>query len=231
MTDIQTSLFEMKDNKYKSFQCALMPTVSRDAVIGARTPLLRAMSKELYGTAEACRFMRELPHAYYEENNLHAFLIERISDFDECISALDIFLPFVDNWATCDSMTPRCLIKRPEALLKKIGEWLKSEHTYTVRFAIKMLMTFFLDERFDESYLDAVASLRSDEYYVNMMIAWYFATALAKQEKSTLPYFEQAKLAPWIHNKAIQKALESYRISDNLKHSLRAIKTKQSSQM
>ena len=223
---IQAHLFSMQDVGYKAFQSALMPSVSPDAIIGVRTPLLRKYAKELHREGKSDEFLSSLPHRYYEENNLHAFLIEQIEDFDQTVLALEVFLPYVDNWATCDSMAPRVLGKHPELLLEKIKMWILSPHTYTIRYAIGLLMRFFLDERFNTEYSDIVASVRSEEYYVNMMIAWYFATALAKQYDSTLPYLTERQLPTWIHNKTIQKAVESYRITVEQKQFLRTLRLK-----
>ena len=222
-TELQASLFHLQDNTYRDFQCALMPTVARDRVIGVRTPLLRKMATSM-DAASARAFLKSLPHRYYEENNLHAFLIERIRDLDECIAALDAFLPNVDNWATCDSMNPKILGKHKSALLPHIERWLSSSHEYTVRYAIKLLMTYFLDGDFDAAYPARVAAVQSDCYYINMMIAWYFSTALAKQYDAILPYFKERRLPVWIHAKAIQKAIESYRITEEQKKALRAMR-------
>lgn len=225
-TDIRARLFALQDLAYKEFQCKLMPTVDPQTVIGVRTPALRKLAAEFAKTPEAGAYMAILPHRYYEENNLHGFLIERLKDYDAAISAVDAFLPYVDNWATCDLMTPRAFKKQLPALYEKTKSWLASEHTYTVRFGIEMLMCFFLDEDFRPEALALVAGLRSEEYYVNMMIAWYFATALAKQYDAALPYIEQRRLARWTHNKTIQKAVESYRISDEAKAYLRTLRQK-----
>ena len=214
-------LFSMQDKEYKRFISALLPTVDAETIIGIRTPVLRAYAKKMENR-EA--FMCDLPHKYYEENNLHAFLIEQIRDYDACIAALNAFLPFVDNWATCDSMRPRALKKEPQKLLSQIEIWLCTEHTYTVRFAIQLLMLYYLEDRFDPRHLARVASVKSEEYYVNMMIAWYFATALAKQWDATIPYLEEKRLAPWVHGKVIQKAIESYRICEERKCYLRSFK-------
>ncbi|MFT9057576.1 MAG: DNA alkylation repair protein [Ethanoligenens sp.] len=219
-------LFELQDLKYKAFHCKLMPTVSPDTVIGVRTPQLRKLSKELSQSPEAAHFLTILPHTYYEENNLHGFLIETIKDYDPCIAAVETFLPYINNWATCDLMSPKAFKKHLPALYGKIPAWLQSGRTYTVRFGIGMLMKFYLDAHFRPEMLELVASVRSDEYYVNMMIAWYFATALAKQYEATLPYMEERRLEKWTHNKTIQKAVESYRISDEAKNYLRTIKIK-----
>ncbi len=221
---ITEQLLALQDLDYKAFQAKLMPTIAPETIIGVRTPLLRELAKRLKGTPEAEVFLKQLPHQYYEENNLHAFLIEGLKDFGTCIHVLDRFLPFVDNWATCDSMNPKVLKKQPEALEKQIRLWMDSKETYTVRFGIKMLMSHFLDEHFSPVYLEQVASVKSDEYYVKMMVAWYFATALSKQYDATLPFIEQHRLEPWTHRKAIQKAIESYRITDEQKQYLRNLK-------
>lgn len=230
MTDIektvQARLFEMQDLSYRDFHSKLMPTVDKEKIIGVRVPELRKFAKEFAKTEEAKDFLKILPHKYYEEDNLHAFLIEQIKDFDECVSALDDFLLYVDNWATCDMMTPKVFKKNTDELLPKINEWLISDYTYEVRFAIGMLMKLYLDENFDEKYLKLVAGVKSDEYYINMMIAWYFATALAKQREKTLPYIENRALDKWTHNKAIQKAVESYRITKEQKEYLKTLKIK-----
>lgn len=224
MVDIEKELFELQDIEYREFQCSLMPTVSKDKVIGVRIPYLRKMAKDLHKSPVAEDFMNKLPHKYYEEYNLHGFLIEKINDFDATVKRLDEFLPYVDNWATCDSVSLKVLGKYPERLKSKIYEWLSSEHTYTVRYAIKMLMTHFLDEDFDCRYLDTVCEIKSEEYYIRMMQAWYFATALAKQYDAAIVYIEDSRLDTWVHNKAIQKAIESYRITPEQKAYLRTLK-------
>ena len=224
MTEIQQRLFALQDAGYRDFQAALMPTVDKALVIGVRMPALRALAKELKGTELAADFMAALPHKYYEENNLHAALIGYIRDFDACMAAVERFLPYVDNWATCDMMNPRALAKDKAALLERIRLWLQSGHTYTVRFGMEMLMNHFLEEDFREEYLALVASVQSEEYYVRMMQAWYFATALAKQYEAAVTYLEQRKLEVWVHNKTIQKARESYRISGEQKEYLKSLK-------
>lgn len=221
--DIQERLFQLQDREYRDFNAALIPTVPKELVIGVRTPELRKLAKEVYKSGEAADFMAVLPHEYFEEDNLHGFLIEQIKDFNECIKALDRFLPYVDNWGTCDSMRPKVLGKHKMELLEHIKRWISSEHTYTIRFGIGMLMCHFLDEDFRPEYLDW-ANVESDEYYVNMMCAWYYATALAKQYGSTLPYIEPKKLPKWVHNKAIQKARESNRINKEQKEYLNSLK-------
>lgn len=221
--NIKEELLKLKDEKYKEFHAKLMPTINPDTIIGIRVPVLRAFSKTIQDTED---FFSHLPHEYFEENNLHGFLIEKISDFDECIKELEKFLPYVDNWATCDMMRPKVFKKNTDKLVLKIKEWLKSEHTYTVRFGIEMLMVYFLDEKFDEKYLEWVSKIKSDEYYINMMIAWYFATALAKQYETAVKYIEKNKLPLWVHNKTIQKAVESYRISNDVKDYLKTYRRK-----
>ena len=223
---VQQDLFTMQDLKYRDFQCKLMPTVASDTVIGVRTPELRKFAKEFSKKPDVDEFLKILPHKYYEENNLHGFLIETIKDYDRVITELDAFLPYVDNWATCDLMRPKIFQKHLEELLGKIKEWINDDHTYTIRFGIEMLMSFYLDEQFCPEFLELVSYVQSEEYYVNMMVAWYFATALAKQYDDTLPYIEQHRLSKWTHNKAIQKAVESYRISDGQKTYLRTLKVK-----
>ena len=213
----------MGEKEYKEFSSKLMPTVPKDSVIGIRVPVLRKYAKALDDYED---FLNGLPHKYFEENNLHAFLIEKEKDFDKCIEKIDAFLPYVDNWATCDSLKPKALKKEPEKLLKYIKEWLKSKDVYAVRYSINLLMSFYLDDNFDEEYLGLVAGVKSDEYYINMMRAWYFATALAKKYEYTLPYIENKVLDVWTHNKTIQKAVESYRISEEQKSLLKKLKYK-----
>ena len=221
---IRARLFAMQDLKYREFTAKLTPTLEKERIIGVRTPELRKYAVELSKTEDAAAFMATLPHLYQEENNLHAFLIERIADYDACVAALDAFLPYVDNWATCDSMSPKYLKKQLPRLIGEIRRWMASDRVYTVRFGMGMLMRHFLDDAFDPAYLDWVAALRSEEYYINMMIAWFFATALAKQWDATLPFIVNCRLEPWVHNKAIQKAVESYRIPEDRKIWLRAQK-------
>lgn len=226
MTGIQAELFALRDGEYGDFNAKLIPSIDRRRVIGVRTPELRAMAKRLHGTAQAEEFLHALPHEYFEENQLHAFLLEYEKDYSALIAALDAFLPCVDNWATCDQMNPKSLGRNKEALLAKIREWLASGRCYTMRYAIGQLMRWYLDADFKPEYADMVAAVRSEEYYVRMMAAWYFATALAKQYDAVLPYFTERKLDAWTHNKAIQKAVESYRVSDEHKTALRRLKVK-----
>lgn len=221
---VREKLFLMQDLKYKDFHSKLMPTVESGLVIGVRTPELRKFAKEFSKTEMAEEFLQILPHKYYEENNLHAFLISSINDFDETIDRLNAFLPYVDNWATCDMMRPIAFKKHRHELLAEIEKWIESNKPYTVRFSVEMLMVHFLDEKFDVSYPQKVAEIETDEYYVKMMVAWYFATALAFNYEETLPFIESKSLDKWTHNKAIQKAVESYRISPGHKEYLKTLK-------
>lgn len=223
---IRNTLFSMQDTGYREFHSKLIPNINPDLVIGVRTPELRKYAKQLVKTPDAVEFLKILPHKYYEENNLHGFLIESMKDYDAVINALDAFLPYIDNWATCDMIAPKIFKKHLPELLLKIKDWMDSEHTYTKRFAMGMLLKYYLDEAFSTEYLDMVAAVESEEYYVNMMIAWFFATALAKQYDATLPYIENRKLSLWTHNKAIQKAIESYRITQEQKAYLKSLKIK-----
>lgn len=224
--EIVTELFRMRDADYALLQAKIIPTVAADRIIGVRTPALRAFAKVLYKDRDKEDFLSCKPHQYFDENQLHAFVISLEKDFDKCIAEVDAFLPFIDNWATCDQLSPKAFKREPEKLLQYIQSWIKSDQTYTVRFAIGMLMQHFLDERFEAGYADMVAEVRSEEYYINMMIAWYFATALAKQYERTVPYLEGRRLDGWVHNKAIQKSVESYRITDEKKAYLKTLKVR-----
>ncbi len=213
---------------YRDFQVKLIPGMDAQKKIGVRTPELRKLAKELAKREDIREFLNDLPHQYFDENQLHAFILSGEKDFEKCMEDLERFLPYVyvDNWATCDQMSPKVFRKNRKKLLESINRWIESEHTYTVRFAIKMLMEHFLDEDFDPIYPEMVATVRSEEYYIRMMIAWYFATALAKQFDAAVPYLEQGKLDVWIHNKTIQKAVESYRITEEQKIYLKSLKRK-----
>ena len=224
--EIEERLFALQDKGYRDFHKKLVPTVPQDKIIGVRTPALRKLAKEIVQMGEAEAFLARLPHRYFDENQLHAFIISGLKDYGECMAHLQEFLPYIDNWATCDQLSPKVFKQHRQELLKEIRKWLESEETYTVRFAIGMLMHNFLDEDFDEAYLSMVAEVRSEEYYVNMMIAWYFATALAKQYEAALPFIEGNRLAAWTHNKAIQKAVESRRVSAAHKEYLRGLRTR-----
>lgn len=217
-------LKEKQDKEYREFQSKLVPNIDKSTIIGVRTPDMRAIAKELFNTPEAGKFLKKLPHKYYEENLVHFFLIAMIKDFDECVAEVERFLPYIDCWPVCDQATPGSFKKNHEKLLPLIKKWIDSEHTYTARFGIRMLMNEFLDEDFKAEYPDWVASKKGDEYYLKMMVAWYFATALAKQYDAAIVYFEEHKLESWTHNKAIQKAIESYRVSDEHKEYLRKLK-------
>lgn len=219
--DVKNELFERKDEKYREFHCRLMPAVPKEKVIGVRTPDVRKIAKQLKCEGEDKKFLKNLPHEYYEENNIHGFLISEIKDFDLCIYELNRFLPYVDNWATCDGIRPKIFGRNTEELLCEIEKWLKSEHTYTVRFAIEMLMVYYLDDKFDLKYPKILAQINSEEYYINMMLSWYFATALSKQWESIIPFIEEKCLSKWVHNKTIQKARESYRITKEQKEYLK----------
>ena len=224
MKEIVDLLFTKQDLKYRDFQAPLFPNINKEKMIGVRTPELKKLAKELYGSEIAKRFLNELPHHYFDENQLHAFLISLIKDYKKCLSEVEKFLPYIDNWGTCDQLSPKVFSKHKEELELIIEKWLNSEHVYTKRFAIGMLLGLYLDESFKEDHLKLVSAIRSEEYYINMMIAWYFATALAKQWDSTIKYIEEKKLAPWVHNKTIQKAVESYRITDEQKTYLKSLK-------
>lgn len=222
--DVTEMLFGLQDADFKRFQQKLIPTVDENRVIGVRTPDIKALAREIYRGGEYANFISALPHYYFEENNLHGFIICEIKDFDTSIFEIERFLPFVDNWATCDQLRPKAFIKNRDRLIPYIKKWIKSKHTYTVRFGIGMLMCCFLDEDFRPEYLSLAAGVVSDEYYVNMMLAWYFATALAKQYEKTVPYFEKQALPDGVHNRAIRKACESFRVSSERKNYLKSLK-------
>ena len=224
--DIQQELFALQDLSYRDFHAKLMPTVEKARVIGVRTPKLRAFAKEFGKTEEAKEFLKVLPHQYYEENNLHGLLIEQIKDYPTLIGELNRFLPCIDNWATCDLLTVRVVKKHLDTFTEEVERWLASDHTYTIRFGIGMLMRYYLEEHFSLEYPEKVAKIRSEEYYVNMMRAWYFATALAKQYEAIFPFLEEKRLDAWTHNKTIQKAIESYRITQEQKVYLRTLRIK-----
>ncbi len=226
MTDIQKRLFYLQDKGYRAGSVRLNPSVDPDSIVGVRIPALRQLAKKLNGTDEARAFLAVLPHNYFEEYLLHAFLNGLIRDFDEGLRETERLLPYLNSWALTDSMRLKVFDRSPERLLPHLDRWLESDHPYTVRYAILCLMNYFLDRRFAPAYPEKVASVESGEYYVNMMRAWYFATALAKQYDAVLPYIESRRLDLWTHNKAIQKAVESYRITDAQKAYLRTLKIK-----
>lgn len=225
-SDIVKCLSEAADGKYRDFSAALMPSSDKEKVLGVRTPFLREIAAYLYKNEPELteEFMSALPHVFFEENQLHAFLIEKVRDFDTLVKMLDGFLPYVDNWATCDQMKPKALAKYPKETEKKAYEYLKSKSTYTVRYGIGIFMNYFLSDGFDEKQMSAIAALRSDKYYINMMRAWYFATALAKQRDTAIKYMENKKLDAETHNMTVRKAVESRRISCADKEYLRSLK-------
>lgn len=222
--EIKTELFQLQDEAYRDFQGKLIPTIERDTIIGVRTPELRKLAKKLVKRDDVDEFLAVLPHLYFDENQLHAFLISEMKDFGRCMDNVCRFLPYVDNWATCDQLSPGIFKKYRQELLPYIREWIGSERVYTVRFAVGMLMQHFLDQDFDLAYPELVAGIQTEEYYINMMVAWYFATALAKQYEAVLPYIEGKRLDNWTHNKAIQKSIESRRITPEQKAYLRSLK-------
>ena len=225
--NIQEELFALQDEKYADFQAKLTPTIPRELFIGVRVPEVRKLAKKLYKNPEHEEFLKELPHRYYDENMLHGLLISEEKDYERCVEKTEAFLPYIDNWAVCDIMSPKVFKKHKKELLLKIREWVLDEHTYTCRFGIEMLMSHFLNEDFKEEYLEIPAAVSSDEYYVKMMVAWFFATALAKQWDATISYLETNRLELWTHNKTIQKARESYRITAEQKEYLKGLKRKE----
>lgn len=226
LDEIRNELFKMQDIAYRDFNSKLIPTLDKSLFIGVRTPELRKYAKQLAKREDIEEFLHSLPHKYFDENQLHAFIVSEIKDFKSCVDKVNEFLPYIDNWETCDQLSPKVFKKHHKELIAYIKEWLESDKVYTVRFGIGMLMEHFLDEDFDISYLETVSNIRSDEYYVNMMIAWYFATALAKRYENIIPFIEKRSLDIWTHNKAIQKAVESYRISNEKKEYLKSLKIK-----
>ena len=225
---IREELFRLQDREYREFQKKLIPTADPETVIGVRTPALRQYAKQLVKSADVTAFLRDLPHRHFDEDQLHAFIISELKDFGRCVDEVDRFLPYVNNWATCDQMSPKVFRKHRSELIAYIQRWMASGRTYTVRFGIGMLMEHFLGEDFRPEYPEAVARIRSEEYYVNMMIAWYFATALAKQYGAIIPFIENRRLDDWTHNKTIQKAVESHRITPEKKEYLKSLKIRRS---
>ena len=222
--EIQKELFLRQDKEYMKFLSKLTPNVSEDTIIGVRIPEIRKLAKKLVKNNEDEDFLKELPHKYYDENLLHGAIISENKDFENCIELLNSFLPFVDNWAVCDTISPKIFKKHKKELIEKIKEWSQSDKTYTCRFGVEMLMTHFLDEDFKKEYLEIVANIHSEEYYVKMVVAWFFATALAKQWDYAVIYLENNRLDVWVHNKTIQKARESLRISMEKKEYLKKLK-------
>ncbi len=224
MNKIVEELFKLQDKDYRDFQAKLIPNVGIDYFIGVRTPNLRKYAKEMIKNQSYESFLEELPHKYFDENQLHAFILSEIKDYNQLITYINSFLPYIDNWATCDQLTPNILKKNRDKLIKEIKRWLKSKEIYTLRFSIKMLMQHYLDDEFKEEYLNLVSKIKTEDYYLKMMISWYFATALSKQYPIAVKYLEEHKLDKWIHNKTIQKAIESYRISPEQKKYLKSLK-------
>ena len=221
---VKDALFSYQDLKYRDFQSPLVPNIDKETIIGVRTPQMRQVAKEFYNTPEGSEFLSKLPHKYYEENLVHFFMIAMIKDFDECVKEVERFLPYVDCWPVCDQSSPKVFKKNHKKLLPLIKKWIASDHVYTARFGIRMLMNEFLGDDFKEEYLEWVSGVKGENYYIKMMVAWYFATALAKRYDETVPYIEQHKLEDWTHKKAIQKAIESYRVSDEHKAYLKTLK-------
>lgn len=224
---IQTKLFDLKDAKYKDFQCKLIPTIEQDKVIGVRIPILRKLQKELsklLSEDELLLFLNHLPHQYYDENNLHGFFINAMKDYNTCVQHLNAFAPHIDNWATCDLVSPKIFQSNTEDLEKHVLSWIHSDQTYVIRLGVTTILEFYLNSAFDSKYLEWVSNIQTEEYYVNMAIAWLFATALTKQYNSAIPYIENRSLSEWVHKKTIQKAIESYRIDDETKTYLRSLK-------
>lgn len=220
----QELLFQLQDKGYRDFHSKLIPTISAETIIGIRMPAMRKLAKEYAKDPESADFIKQLPHTYYDENILHALLVAEIRDYDTCVGEVERFLPYVDNWAVCDVFSPKVFRKNRDRLIEKVKEWSASEQPYTCRFGMEMLMTHFLDEDFRPEYLEIPAAVHSGEYYVNMMIAWFYATALAKQWDATIGYIKKPRLDPWTHNKTIQKARESYRITPEQKEYLKTLK-------
>ena len=213
-----------RDEEYRDFQSKLVPNIPKETVLGVRTPDMRKIAKEIKGTEDAEAFLSQLPHEYYEENLVHFFLIAEIRDFDECVKAVETFLPYVDCWPVCDQSSPKVFARNHERLLPFIKKWIGSEHVYTARFGIRMLMNEFLGEDFRPEYLEWVAAVKGEDYYVKMMVAWYFATALAKRYDESIVFIEERRLDYWTHKKAIQKAIESFRVSDEHKEYLKTLR-------
>ena len=226
MNNIINKLYKLQDKEYRDFQIKLIPNINSNTIIGIRTKELKKYAKELVKDNNYISFISDLPHKYFEENQLHAFIISEIKDYDKCIEYINKFLPYINNWATCDQMSPKIFKKYTNKLLDQVNIWIKSNKTYTIRYSILILMRYYLDDNFKKEYLEKVCNIESEEYYVNMMRAWYYATALAKQYKDTIVYIENNKLDTWTHNKTIQKARESYRITEEQKEYLKGLKRK-----
>ncbi len=222
--ELKNLLVNLSDEKFKKFNSSLIPNIDPESVIGVKTPHLRKIAKELYKSGEYTDFLRYIPHKYFEENQIQAFVIAEIRDFDTCLKEIERFLPFIDNWATCDQLSPKIFSKHKKELIEYIRIWINSDHTYTIRFAVNMLMRHYLDSDYDPAYSDMVAEICHTDYYVNMVRAWYFATGLVKQKEHILPYIENNVLDIWTHNKTIRKAIESFRVNAETKDYLRLLK-------
>ncbi len=221
---VYEELLKVKDDKYKEFQAKLVPNIDQETILGVKTPEMRKIAKDVFNSKEKDVFLKDLPHKYYEENLIHFFIVSMIKDFEECIREVETFLPYVDCWPVSDQATPRSFKKNHEKLLPYIKKWIRSKHLYTSRFGIRMLMNEFLGDNFKDEYPELVASVKSDEYYLKMMVAWYFATALAKNYDETIKYVEERKLDDWVFKKTIQKAVESYRVTDEHKEYLKSFR-------
>lgn len=217
-------LAEVRDDAYREFLAKLVPNIPKETILGVRTPEMRKIAKEVFESTERDAFLNDLPHRYYEENLIHFFVLAMMKDFDECVRRVEVFLPYVDCWPASDQATPKAFRKHHEKLLPYIRKWIASDHVYTARFGLRMLMNEFLDADFKEEYLALAASKQGEDYYLKMMIAWFFATALAKRYDETVPYLEQHRLDEWVHKKAIQKAIESFRVSDAHKEYLKRLR-------
>ena len=222
--DVVDKLNKVKSEEYKEFQSKLVPNIQKDTILGVKTPEMRDIAKEVFASKDRDDFLSDLPHKYYEENLVHFFVISMIKDFDECVKRVEEFLPYVDCWPLSDQATPKSFKKNHQKVLPLIYKWIASDHVYTARFGLRMLMNEFLDDDFKAEYLEVAANKRGEDYYLKMMVAWYFATALAKQYDASIKYFEERKLDDWVHKKAIQKAIESYRVSDEHKEYLKTLK-------
>ena len=222
--NVEEELFKLQDKKYQKLQVNLVPNVDKEKIIGVRVPEIRKLAKKYKNDDSVNEFLKELPHKYYDENLLHGLIISEIKDYDRCIEEVEMFLPYVDNWAVCDTMSPKIFAKNKDKLIIMIKKWIKSSELYTCRFGIRMLMNHFLKDDYKDEYLELPAAIHTDEYYLKMMVAWFYATALAYRWDDTIKYLDEKKLDKWTHNKTIQKAIESYRITDSQKEYLRKIK-------
>lgn len=224
--EIRQTLLGYADENFAAFSQKLIPTLKREYFIGIRTPQLKAIAKEYAKRDNIDEFLNDLPHKYHEENNLHAFILSGIKNVDEAVDKIEKFLPYINNWSTCDQLRVKCFSKRGEELRGVFYRWVESDKVYTIRFGVGMLMSCCLGDKFVNKDVEKLLQITEDEYYVKMMIAWYLATALAKNYDEVLPYIQEKSFSPWIHNKAIQKSLESFRITDEQKIYLKSLKIK-----